>query len=81
MIFKTFVLKTAQAKAGIWPRLVDLFQVCSKADDASRVQRILCEKAIEFKLFGNEVYYTACYLLVALMNSSKQPHCQKVLIE
>ena len=29
-------------------------------------------------LFGNEVYYTACSLLVILNNSCSELHCQKV---
>jgi len=31
--------------------------------------RILYEKGIKLKLYGNEVYYTACSLLVILKNS------------
>ena len=42
---------------------------------------LLYEKRIRFRLDGNEIYYTACSLLVILKNSCSKLHCQKVLIE
>ena len=35
------------------------------------------EKAFTLKLSGNEVYYTACSLLVISKKSSSKLHCQK----
>ena len=40
---------------------------------------ILYSKGIELELFGNEVDYTACSLLVMLENSRCKLHCQKGL--
>ena len=39
------------------------------------LQGILHEKGIELKLSGNEVYYTACSLLVILNISYGEFHC------
>ena len=39
---------------------------------------ILSEKGIKLKLSGNEVYYTACSLLVIFKNSCSKLHRQKV---
>ena len=50
--------------------------ICGRIEKAV----ILCEKGIKSKLSGNEVYYTACSLLVILKNSCRKFHCQKVLI-
>ena len=41
---------------------------------------VLYEKATKLKLSGNQVYYTACYLLVLLKNSCGKLHDQTVLI-
>jgi hypothetical protein len=35
------------------------------------------EKGFELKLSGDEVYYTACSLLVVLKNSCGKLHCEK----
>ena len=43
-------------------------------------RRHSCEQAFKLKLSGDEVYYTACSLLVVLKNSCSKLHCQKVLI-
>ena len=42
--------------------------------------RISNEKGIRSKKSGNEVYYSACSVLVILKNSCSQLHCQKVVI-
>ena len=42
-------------------------------------EKVLYEKAFILKLSGNEVYNTACSLLVILKNSCSELHCQRVL--
>ena len=42
--------------------------------------RRLYEKRIKLKLSGNEVYYTACSLLVIFKNSRSELQCQNDLI-
>ena len=42
---------------------------------------ILSQKRIELKLYGNEVYYTACSLLVISKNFCSKLHRQKGFIE
>jgi len=51
-----------------------------RLSNESRTWMILFEKVFKSKLSGNEVYYTACSLLVTLKDSCIIFHCQNVFI-